>query len=93
MGSEGPPALQNNVFIAKCNRVGVEGDMLFAGESLIVDPNGEVIAKAGDTEQNLYAEIHVSAIEKSKVQRPYLKIRRPEFCRLDQSLEALPNDK
>jgi predicted amidohydrolase len=79
------PAMQNNVFIAMCNRVGKEGAMHFAGESLIVDPNGEVMAKADDTEQILYAELDLKAIDKSREERPYVKLRRPEFCRLDEA--------
>lgn len=41
-------AMQNQVFIAMCNRVGREGDMDFAGESLVVYPSGDVIIKADD---------------------------------------------
>lgn len=39
-------AMQNQVFIAMCNRVGTEDQMQFAGESIIIHPSGEVIAKA-----------------------------------------------
>lgn len=31
--------------IAMCNRVGVEGEMDFAGESMAVDANGEILGK------------------------------------------------
>ena len=43
-------AMQNQVFIAMYNRVGREGDMDFAGESLVVYPSGDVIIKADDRE-------------------------------------------
>jgi beta-ureidopropionase len=75
-------AAQSGVFIAMCNRVGVEGEMDFCGESIVVDPSGGVVAKADDTEQILYAEIDFDLIEKSRAARPYLKLRRPEFCAL-----------
>ena len=39
-------AMQNQVFIAMCNRVGTEGEMEFAGESLVIAPNGNVIYKS-----------------------------------------------
>jgi predicted amidohydrolase len=76
-------ALQNNVFIAMCNRVGVEDDMHFCGESIVVNPNGDVIAKADDTEQILYADIDLGAVQKSREERPYLKLRRPQFYEMD----------
>lgn len=44
-------AMQNQVFIAMCNRVGTEDTMQFAGESIVIHPSGDVIAKADDTEQ------------------------------------------
>lgn len=76
-------AMQNNVFIAMCNRVGVEHDMRFCGESIVVDPNGDVVAKADDTEQILYADLDFAVIEKSRIQRPYLDLRRPGCYGLD----------
>ena len=41
------------------NRVGAEGDMDFAGESLVVDADGDVIVKADDTEQIILADVRV----------------------------------
>ncbi len=76
--------MQNNVFIAMCNRVGVEHDMHFCGESIVVDPNGDVLAKADDTEQILYADIDFNVIHKSRKARPYLELRRPELYMLDE---------
>ena len=78
------PAMQNSVFIAMCNRVGVEHDMHFCGESIVVDPNGDVLAKADDTEQILYADIDFGVIHKGRQARPYLELRRPELYALDE---------
>jgi predicted amidohydrolase len=75
-------AMQNGVFIALCNRVGLERDMHFCGKSLVVDPNGELVAKADESEQVLYAEVNLDLIAASREARPYLKLRRPEFCTL-----------
>lgn len=72
------PAMQNNLFIAMCNRVGLEGEMDFAGESIVVDPNGDVVAKADDQEQILYADIDITKVLKSRTERPYIHLRRPE---------------
>ena len=71
-------AMQNGVFIALCNRVGREEAMHFCGESLVVDPRGNLMAKADDREQILYADLDLSLIEKSREERPYLRLRRPE---------------
>jgi len=72
------PAMQNSVFIAMCNRVGLEGKMDFRGESIVVDPNGKVIVKANDQEQIVFADIDIDLASKIKNQKPYFKLRRPE---------------
>jgi len=72
------PAYQNGVYIAMCNRVGREADMEFCGESIVVGPDGGVIAKAGDRAGILYADLDWSGIEKARRERPYLELRRPE---------------
>ena len=60
-------AMQNQVFIATCNRVGTEDQMQFAGESIIIHPSGEVIAKADDKEQLLIREIDLSDVKKVRI--------------------------
>lgn len=71
-------AMQNGVFIAMCNRVGLEGEMDFSGESIVVDPNGDVFVKAEDKEQILYADLNLDDSTKVQDTRPFLNLRRPE---------------
>lgn len=70
-------AYQNGVYVALCNRVGKEGEMDFNGESIIVDPNGTVIAKAGTHTEVLYAEMDFQLKQETQDKRPFLKLRRP----------------
>jgi len=70
--------MQNGVFIAMCNRVGIEENIHFCGESIVVDPHGNVVVKADDSEQILYAEFDLSLVEQAHTERPFLKLRRPE---------------
>jgi predicted amidohydrolase len=72
-------AFQNSVAIAMCNRVGTEGDMVFAGESILTDANGNVIVKADDTEQLIFAEIDLRTVEKVRSRKPYTTLRRTEL--------------
>lgn len=72
------PSMQNNVFIAMCNRVGVEGEMDFAGESIVVNPNGDVVIKADDKEQIIYADIYINEVYKCRNEKPYISLRRPD---------------
>ncbi len=72
-------AMQNGGFIAMCNRVGIEDNMDFCGESIVINPNGDIVAKANDQEQILYAEIGIETIEKIRNERPYMRLRRADM--------------
>lgn len=72
-------AFQNSVIIAMCNRVGEEGEMVFSGESLVVGADGDIIAKAGESEGILYADIDISRSAELRNSRPYTQLRRTEF--------------
>lgn len=58
-----------------CNRVGLEGEMDFSGESIVVDANGNVLKKADDRERLLYADIDLTESKKIRAADP---IRRSE---------------
>lgn len=51
--------MQNQVAIVMCNRVGKEGDVTFVGQSVVVDPYGNVVSKADDQEQLILSLIHI----------------------------------
>jgi len=72
-------AYHNQVYIAMVNRVGKEADMDFCGESIIVDPYGNVVKKANDKEQLLTATIDLDLIKKARNDRPFLRLRQPQW--------------
>ena len=72
-------AFHNSTAVAMCNRVGKEGEMDFSGESIVVDANGDVIAKADDTEGILYAEVDLAKSSEIRSRRTYTGLRRTEL--------------
>jgi predicted amidohydrolase len=72
-------AFQNSVILAMCNRVGIEGNMYFSGESIVIDANGDVLAKADDTEQIAYVDIDMQEVQKIRNAKSYTQLRRTEF--------------
>ncbi len=72
-------SFQNCIPIVMCNRTGTEDEMEFAGESLAVDSDGEVITKADDSEQIVYVEIDTENDRIKGDSRPYVSLRRPEL--------------
>jgi N-carbamoylputrescine amidase len=52
----------------------------FGGGSYVVDPDGQVLAKAGeDDDEIIYAELNSEKIEESSARRHFLEDRRPYF--------------
>ena len=53
--------------------------MDFSGESIVVDPNGDAVIKADDTEQLVYADLDLPQAANIHRKRPYTALRRPEL--------------
>lgn len=60
-------AYENRVYVAACNRVGLERTFEFFGLSQIVDPNGTVLAQAGGGEEMLIADVSLDFARTKRV--------------------------
>jgi N-carbamoylputrescine amidase len=70
-------AIANGMFVAVANRVGAEDSLEFWGNSFVVDPFGEVIARAGaGAEEILVADCNLALIEETRRNWPFLRDRR-----------------
>ncbi len=57
-------AIENQLFVAACNRIGVDTTITFGGTSMIIDPAGTVLAKAGpDAEELVIADLDPARVE------------------------------
>lgn len=52
-------ALVNRIFIATANRIGSEGNLTFTGNSIIVNPKGECLAKASENTEVISATVTI----------------------------------
>jgi N-carbamoylputrescine amidase len=73
-------AIANGVYVASVNRVGHEGPegdgLQFWGGSFVADPQGRMLAKAGDQEEILIVECDPARIESVRRNWPFLRDRR-----------------
>ncbi len=67
-------AFQNTMFLAMCNRVGSEGEAVFAGNSLVAGPEGNLHWQAGGTEQLCLVEIPLEQVRQTRLRRPWLSL-------------------
>ncbi|MCR8660623.1 carbon-nitrogen family hydrolase [Paenibacillus endoradicis] len=71
-------AIENQMYVIACNRMGTSGESTFFGHSIVIDPWGEIVAEAGDEETVLTGEIDMSIVDKVRSTIPVFKDRRPE---------------
>jgi omega-amidase len=72
-------AIENQVFVAGVNRVGVDGPLTFCGSSRLVDPWGIVMAGAGEMDETLVvAELDRSRIGQARSRIGVWEDRRPD---------------
>jgi N-carbamoylputrescine amidase len=73
-------AIANGVYVASVNRIGHEGPagdgLQFWGGSFVADPQGRMLAKAGDSEEILVVECDPARIEYVRRNWPFLRDRR-----------------
>lgn len=72
----------NTVFVAGLNRCGAEypgQTRPYYGTSMVVDPTGTVIAKAGEDEELLVVDVPLNKLEERRKMAPFLRDRRPEL--------------
>ena len=81
-------ALDNLVYVAGINRVGVEGKLQFIGRSMLVDPRGKIIQALDDHEDMLVAEIDLDLVAQARRGALHWTGRRPELYQSIADLKA-----
>jgi (R)-amidase len=69
-------ALENQIFAVMANRCGSGGGLIFAGESVVVSPAGNIVAAMGREEGSQVAKIDLAEVAQSRTDYNYLKLRR-----------------
>ena len=72
-------AIENGVYIVAPNQMGKKTNMLAYGKSMIIDPWGDVIARASDKTGSILAEIDLDYLERVRRQIPSLENRRRDM--------------
>ncbi|MBM7578294.1 carbon-nitrogen family hydrolase [Jeotgalibacillus terrae] len=72
-------AIENQVYVIACNRVGNDPANEFGGHSIVIDPWGKVIAEGTDQEEIVYGEISVEEVEEIRKRIPIFDDRRTEY--------------
>lgn len=71
-------AIENQMYVVACNRVGSSNDSHFFGHSCILDPWGEAVVEAGEDEILLTAVIDIAKVAEVRAKIPVFEDRRPD---------------
>lgn len=64
-------AIENQIFVAGVNCV--EGDLDYGGSSMLVDPEGKVLAECGAYQEVSMTDIDLEDVQKTRERYPFLK--------------------
>lgn len=76
-------AIENQSFVVVCNACGSAAGTKFGGRSMLVDPWGAIVARAGTRAGILHAELPLDMLAKVRAAIPVFHDRRPDLYELD----------
>lgn len=72
-------AIENQMYVVACNRVGDSGETSFFGHSMIIDPWGEIVAEGGEGEAIITGNLDSSLTDSVRQRIPVFEDRRPSL--------------
>jgi predicted amidohydrolase len=73
-------AVENALYVAYCNMVGVHGSLVFGGGSVVYGPRGEELERGKDLEEDIVeTDIDLSEIDVARRFRPTVRDTRAEI--------------
>ncbi|MGC9333305.1 MAG: carbon-nitrogen family hydrolase [Anaerolineae bacterium] len=71
-------AVENQFFVAGCNRAGIAADGEYGGSSAAADPWGQTVTEGGPEPGLFFATLDLKEVERARHLLPFLADRRPE---------------
>ncbi len=72
-------AIENQCFVAACNRVGVTNNNTFFGASAVIDPWGETLVEGGEASLLLTVTVDLADVDRVRQRIPVFADRRPDL--------------
>jgi predicted amidohydrolase len=72
-------AVENQAYVAGVNRCGTDPKLVYTGRSIIVDPQGNILADAGAEERVISAAIDLPALREYRRRFPFLADMRSQY--------------
>ena len=81
-------AVENELIVAACNRVGDDGQVTFTGRSCVVGPWGNTLVEGDDQERLLIAQVDLREVRKARRYLTVYEDRRPDAYHIESPTEV-----
>lgn len=72
-------AIENDMFVVAANTCGSDGETAFAGHSMVINPNGDILEEANQGETVLSVELDLKEVEQQRKNIPVFDNLRPDI--------------
>lgn len=72
-------AIENMMYVVACNRVGESKDTVFGGNSVVLDPWGNVLYQGGTEPDGAFVQIEPDKVQEIRDHLKVFEVRRPEL--------------
>ena len=72
-------AIENDMFVIACNGTGNDGNTDYAGHSMIINPNGDILAELGQDEDTIAFNIDLNEVDVQRENIPVFKNLKPNL--------------
>jgi omega-amidase len=76
-------AIENQMYVVACNRVGDGGKSRFCGHSMVINPWGDIVAEAMQQEEIVMGEIDFALVDEVRGRIPVFADRRPSLYKME----------
>jgi len=76
-------AIEDQVYMVACNRIGESLGTTFCGHSMVIDPWGDTVVEAGENEALITVQFNTDKVDEIRTRMPILNDRRGGLYGLD----------
>jgi predicted amidohydrolase len=72
-------AIENQCYVASVNRIGTGGGLNYSGDSLVIDPLGQIVVDAGNNEGVFTCDLDLTIVDEIRKKFPFINDRKVKW--------------
>ena len=79
-------AIENDIFIVACNGTGHDGNTEYAGHSMVINPNGDILVELNREEATISVDINIQEVSRQRDAIPIFRNLKPHLYKKSREL-------